>query len=476
MIENQKKENAVLADYSHLFTPELLKIAAASLTDNEIKKPTFMTKVPGRFYVTKQGLLNYEDSDGFKRALVSQNKRQALMQKLWESRIVPRGQASFANYITRRYIGVQQKMIRDFVAKKVGIQMVIPLANQDLRKRAIRSNKPFDQISIDLADMISFSDIRGKEEDRFVFILVDNFSGFLYHALLPLGKDGRGVAKAFRKILKKIKKIGGHPKILVSDLGKEFYNSHVQNVNKEFQIKHLKPKTGARIAPFVENAVRQFKRYVRLNSHLLFSNSKWFEPQLLKDSVTAVNNIQSKSGFSPKEIIKNWQKHGKVVGKVKSYHKREDVEDDTSKYNLLTSGDFVRIRVAKQKLGLDYKSHLGFKADYYEQPISWSLEVYRVIRMSHMRRLRKHRYMLSNNNWYNRSDLLKIPKNTEVYNLMKPPKKKVVREPPQIVSQPTPNVSKPKVRRRRVKIEEPKKQQGRRSGRLRQKKRINYAE
>ena len=461
MAENRKPENAVLADYAHLFTRELLSLAVASLTDPEIKKPLFMSKVPGRFYVTKQGLLNYEDQNGVKRALVSQDKREALIKKLWQSRIVPRGQGSFSNYITRRYIGVQQKMIREFVARKVGVQMVIPLANKDLRNRAIRSNKPFDQLSVDLADMISFSDVRGKDEDRFVFLLVDNFSGFLYYAMLPLGKKGAGVAKVYRKILKKIKKAGGTPKILVSDLGLEFYNKHFQDVNKEYSIKHLKPKTGARIAPFIENKVRQFKRYVRLNSHLLFSDSKWFEPQLLKDSVTAVNNIQGKSGFSPKEIIKNWQKQGKVVEKVNQYHKREDVDSDTTKYSLLTSGDFVRIRVAKQKLPLDFKGHLGFKADYYEQPISWSLETYRIIKMTHFRRLRKHRYLLSNNLWYNRSDLLNIPKNTEVYKLMKPPKPKVRRELPPVVPQPA-TVPKPKA--------------GRRSGRLRKKKRIDYAE
>ena len=203
MAENQKSENAILADYAHLFTQDLLSLAAASLTDPEIKKPTFMSKVPGRFYVTKQGLLNYEDKNSVKRALVSQGKREALIKKLWSSRIVPRGQGSFSNYITRRYIGVQQKLIREFVARQVGVQMVIPLANKDLRKRAIRSNRPFSQLSCDLADMISFSDVRGRENERFVFLLVDNFSGFLYQAILPLGKQGVGVAKEYRKILKK---------------------------------------------------------------------------------------------------------------------------------------------------------------------------------------------------------------------------------------------------------------------------------
>ena len=412
-----------------------------------------MTKVPGKFTVSKK-ILSYQDTNGIKRALVPQDKREALLNKLWSSRIVPRGQASFANYVTRRYIGVQQKMVRDFVSRKVGIQMVIPLANQDKRKRAIRANKPFDQLSIDLADMISFSDVRGQENERFVFLLVDNFSGFLYQAILPLGKQGSGVAKEYRKILLKIKRAGGNPKTLTSDLGKEFYNKHVQKVNREFTIKHLKPKTGARIAPFVENAVRQFKRYVRLNSHLLFSDSKWYEPKILADSVTAVNNIQRKSGYSPEEIIRDWKKQGKIVSKVNTYERKEDIDEDTSRYSLLAAGDFVRIRVAKQKLGLDYKSHLGFKADYYEEPISWSLKTHRVIKVTHYRRLRKHRYLLSNKLWYNRSDLLRIPKNTEVYRRMAPPREAIIREE-------RPNVPQPARRR---------------SGRLRNKKRVNYAE
>ncbi len=221
-------------------------------------------------------------------------------------------------------------------------------------------------------------------------------------------------------------KYKGAPRILTSDLGKEFHNKHFQAVNAEFGVKHLKPKQIS-IAPFIENRVRTWKRYLRLNSHLLFSHSKWWEPKVMSDSTKAVNNIQNKSGYSPREIISKFVKDQKseVINKVNSYHRKDETTDDTDNigYSLLQAGDYVRLRVAKrkEKLGSFHKSHLGFKADYYEEPVNWSQETYTVINKIHLRRLRKYRYMISNKEWYNRSQLLKIPASTGPYVRRKPP-------------------------------------------------------
>jgi hypothetical protein len=213
-----------------------------------------------------------------------------------------------------------------------------------------------------------------------------------------------------KTILKKIKKRGGKPIIGTSDLGKEFLNKHVQALFKSQNIRHLQPKT-ARIAPFIENRVRHFSKYLRILSKLLFKDTKWYEPETIRNACESVNNITRKSGYSAKEIVSLWRK-GKSLATIKeSYEKEEVKEDRTVGFGKLEKGDFVRLRVAKQKLDLKHKTHLGFEADYFEKPVNWSVEVYRVLETKRFRVRRTTRFKLNDRQWYNRQDLLKIPSN-----------------------------------------------------------------
>ena len=407
-----KLEHVRLADYAHLFTEQLLSLALASLKDPELQRPSFMMKVPGVFRRGKHGL-EYVDGNGVSRTLVPQEKREKLLTTLRSFRDVPRGQESFFHYVNKRFIGVQSRLIRDFVGRKMGIQMIRNLRNPTKGTRAVRGKIPFSHISCDLADMISFSDVRGKENERFVFLLCDDFSGFVFGKLLPLGKDGYGVAKVFKSILKKIKKLEGRPRILTSDLGSEFFNQYFQQVCTNWNIKHLKPKTGARIAPYIENRVRHFKKYTRLLSKLLFEDTFWYEPKVIQDACKAVNNIQRESGFSAKEIVAKWRRKENLAEITSSYQKGEATDEVRVGIPTLGTGDFVRIRVAKQKLSLDHKTHLGFKGDDLEIPVNWSTSVNRVVKTRTMRVRRTARYLLDNKLWYDRSQLLKIPASTE---------------------------------------------------------------
>ena len=174
----------MLGDFSHLFTEKLINLALRSLKDPEIYKPSFMSKVPGVFRKGNHGL-EYIDTKNVARTIVPQEKRDKLLSVLWRLPDIPRGQESFHNYIAKRFIGLQARRIRDFVAAETGIQMIRPLINKSTGKKAVRGKKPWSHISFDLADMISFSDVRGKGENRFVFLLCDDFSGYLFARLLP---------------------------------------------------------------------------------------------------------------------------------------------------------------------------------------------------------------------------------------------------------------------------------------------------
>ena len=111
----------------------------------------------------------------------------------------------------------------------------------------------------------------------------------------------------------------------------------------------------------------------------------------------------------------------------------------------LEIGDKVRYRVAPDKLEISHKSHLAFKADQYDQTISWSRRTFIVQQRKHLRTIGKYRYLL-NNAWYDRYELQKIPHASDRIII-----------PQRAVRQRTP--SPPRARR---------------SGRLREKKKVNY--
>ena len=138
MVENtsEKPDHVLLADFADSFTPEILRLAVQSLKDPAIEKPNFMRAVGGTFAVTKQGSLTYRNEHN-RWFIVPANVRDRVLDNQWKSPAVPRGQQSFYNYIRNRYIGIQQKHVRNFVASKMAIQILQPLKNPDKGTRAL---------------------------------------------------------------------------------------------------------------------------------------------------------------------------------------------------------------------------------------------------------------------------------------------------------------------------------------------------
>ena len=146
---------------------------------------------------------------------------------------VPRGQESFFNWIFRRYIGIQQKLVRNFVAKHTAIQMVQPLKNPVKGSRAIQSKTPFVSLSMDLADMITFDGGEKNKKNikhgfRYIFLACCNYSGWVFARRLET-KSAKEVSRKFETLLNVIRKdFKGHPKVVVSDLGTEFHNKKMK--------------------------------------------------------------------------------------------------------------------------------------------------------------------------------------------------------------------------------------------------------
>ena len=107
--------------------------------------------------------------------------------------------------------------------------------------------------SIDLADMIDYK-ISNNKGFRYIFIIVDNFSKYLW--AIPLkNKYSQTITNEFSNILTTSKR---KPLKIESDRGAEFYNSIFQNFLKIKNIQHYSryPDKGPSIAERVIRTVR----------------------------------------------------------------------------------------------------------------------------------------------------------------------------------------------------------------------------
>ena len=99
------------------------------------------------------------------------------------------------------------------------------------------------------------------------------------------------------------------------------------------------------MSPTAERAVQTLKRQIRLSSHLV-AHKFWWE--VLNDSVTAVNNIRKREGFTAQQLV-NAFKRGDEATLTKFRRERRGDEHDRDQYDSLpelTKGDRVRIRIA----------------------------------------------------------------------------------------------------------------------------------
>jgi len=87
--------------------------------------------------------------------------------------------------------------------------------------------------SIDLADMIDYK-ISNNKGFRYIFIIVDNFSKYLWCLLLK-NKNSQTITNEFSNILTTSKR---SPLKLESDRGTEFYNNIFQNFLKDKNKQH----------------------------------------------------------------------------------------------------------------------------------------------------------------------------------------------------------------------------------------------
>ena len=112
--------------------------------------------------------------------------------------------------------------------------------------------------SIDLADMIDYK-ISNNKGFRYIFIVIDNFSKYLW--AIPLkNKYSQTIKNEFSNIITTSKR---KPIKLESDRGSEFYNSIFQNLLKSKNIQHYSrytdksPSIAERVIKTVRNLLKK---------------------------------------------------------------------------------------------------------------------------------------------------------------------------------------------------------------------------
>ena len=165
----------------------------------------------------------------------------------------------------------------------------------------------FDEIwSTELADMIDY-EISNNEGYRYMFVVIDSFSNFLWAVLLK-NKYSKTITDEFSNILSSSKR---SPLKLGSDRGKQRYNSVFQNYLKNKSIHHYSRFTdkGPAIAERVIRTIRNSLKKPVFEK----GNADWLseQPYVINKynntihSSTEMTHLQASKQSNEKEVYSN---------------------------------------------------------------------------------------------------------------------------------------------------------------------------
>ena len=215
--------------------------------------------------------------------------------------------------------------------------------------------------SIDLADMIDYK-ISNNKGFRFIFIIIDNYSKYLW--AIPLrNKYSQIITNELSNIITTSKR---KPLKLESDRGTEFYNSIFQNFLKSKNIHHYSRFTdkGPSIAERVIRTVRNFlKRPI-----FLAGNADWLSelPSVIKQYN---NTIHHSIKMTPNQASK------KSNEKTVFDNLRDDRQKQRPKIKL---GDLVRTADIKKIFSKGGSTNWSNKLYTITQVIHETIPIYRI--------------------------------------------------------------------------------------------------
>ena len=218
-------------------------------------------------------------------------------------------------------------------------------------RRRVIARFPFDLFMADLIEYPSKKMVYANSGYRFILVLIDCFTKKIYVAPMKL-KNQAWSADAFESIFKKFDQFPVH---LVTDGGREFFNSTVAKVFDSYGINHYKTPTITKWkASIAERAIRTIKEKLEKYFHIT-GKRKWIDA--INQIVSNYNNTpHSSHGYPPNEVVN--RPRGEIY---KTLYPNKSLKIQCR----LKKGDLVRIIREKGRLEKGYTP-------------KWSEEIYKI--------------------------------------------------------------------------------------------------
>ena len=224
------------------------------------------------------------------------------------------------------------------------------ITKKKFRRRRVVARFPFD---VWMADLIEYPGLKWHNGNyKFVLLVVDVFTKMIY--VEPMKRKlGENTAEAMEKILSRVEM---PPVMLVTDRGREFYNTNFSNVMFSNDIRHFSTPSATKFkASVAERAIRTIK--TKIERFMQHTNSKNWE-SILKTFVDNYNHTpHSAHKMRPVDVS---SENRKLVFK-RLYPKKSSVIKCKLKV-----GDKVRKIREKQEFEKGYTPN-------------WSNEIYEII-------------------------------------------------------------------------------------------------
>jgi hypothetical protein len=341
---------------------------------HKVKNKTFAS------VILRDEKLLYKDTNipptDFKELIPVSRRKEIILENYQNSKTGYGGKQEMYNRLRQKYIGVTLKSISEILENLESYQLNRKVPKQTKIPRIFTQNRD-TYFQADLVDMSSLS--RYNKGIHWLLNVVD-CSPYKTVFSIPLkSKSAKDTADGFKKLFEIVV-----PKMIQTDLGKEFINSDVAKVFKNNNVKHIIPKEGyvpqrnGRIERMNGVIKNKIKRYMVDNK-----THKYID--VLEDLVDNINTYYENHPPSEQQI-----------------QERKELSEET---NDLEKNDKVRIY---QKALKEFRKNKLAKPEY-----NWTKEIYSITRVyKPQKNFTTYRYLLSDGHIYHRCQLLKI---NEVY-------------------------------------------------------------
>ena len=302
------------------------------------------------------------------------DERDFILEKIWKD---PRrgygvGLQAFYLQVAQSHLNIQKKYTDAFLKDKGDYQIQkVPVKKVN---NPVISKTSNERWGMDLISMIQ------DNNSRYIFSVVDNFSGFLWTRLIT-NKEATTIVDKLRDIIERDVPEGSggaSPRILQSDQGPEFNNAAVRAFCQEYNIKLLLSKS---YSPSANGKIERKNREIRkkIKAGFIRNNKLRWSAAKLNDYTQNINRqVDLRSKFRAVDLyepeydppgkelpssvpLANDNTEQEIQNINRNYHMNRAIRLTNGQRNVFKKGDLVRVnfaavsdeyrRIRKEKLG-----------------------------------------------------------------------------------------------------------------------------